>query len=91
MPAFSTAARIETVASRRLGASTVIVNLQTNDILELNETGSRIWELLPESGAVPHLASTLTAEFDIEQVEAEREVTRLLEQLASQGVVRLEP
>ena len=76
------------ILGRRLGLSTVLVNLTTNDIVELNETGSRIWELAKNS-SVHEIVSRMAQEFDIDPGEADRAVIVFLTQLESQGFLRL--
>ena len=51
------------VISRRIDAGTVLINLRTNKIYELNATGSRIWELLKDGRTVAEMQAAL------EQVE----------------------
>ena len=76
------------ILGRRLGPSTVLVNLTTNDIVELNETGSRIWELAQNS-AVHEIGPRIAQEFDIDPGGADRAVIAFLTQLESQGLLRL--
>ena len=71
--------------SRRVGDGTVLVNLATNAIFELNETGGRIWALLTEG--CPALADTISAEFGIDRSVAAEAVDRLLQQLQAAGLV----
>lgn len=80
----------EHIVARRLGASTIVVNLITNDILELNETGSRIWELIAEACAARQISERIAAEYQIEPSDADRVVSGYLEQLATRGILRLE-
>jgi hypothetical protein len=76
------------IVGRRLGQSMVLVNLGTNDILELNETGSRIWELAQET-PVHEIGDRLALEFEIDPREADRAVVAFLSQLESQGILQL--
>ena len=73
--------------SRRLGDRTVLVNLQTNRIYELNRTASRLWELL-ESGADRETAErALVEEFRVDDATVRAETDRLLARLANAGIV----
>jgi hypothetical protein len=75
------------VVSRRLGDRTVLVNLRTNRIYELNRTASRLWELL-ESGADRETAErVLLEEFQVDEATVRAETERLLARLASAGIV----
>jgi Coenzyme PQQ synthesis protein D (PqqD) len=75
------------VVSRRLGDRTVVVNLRTNRIYELNRTASRLWELL-ESGTDRESAErALVEEFRADEATVRAEVDRLLVRLADVGIV----
>jgi hypothetical protein len=65
----------------------VLVNLGTNDIVELNETGSRIWELAQQT-PIDEIGSRLAEEFEIDPAEADRAVLAFLSQLESQGILQ---
>lgn len=81
-----TAKRREGVVARRLGPSCVLVNLATNDIFELNETGGRIWELLEQNASVQDITERLVDEFDVDYDDCLRETAELLMQLQAQGL-----
>ena len=83
--------RAQSVVGRSLGASSVLVNLTTNEIFELNETGGRIWDLLATPRSARELAEQLNQEFEIEATAAEAAVVTLLGQLEAQGLVRYVP
>ncbi|MEQ1870668.1 MAG: PqqD family protein [Vicinamibacterales bacterium] len=79
--------RLSHVSSRRLRDTGVLVDLKTNHIFELNDPAMRVWELLAEASTVQTIAAQLVAEFAVDVATAERETTRIIEQLTSQGVV----
>jgi len=74
------------VVSRQLDDRTVVVNLRTNRIYELNRTASRLWELL-ESGADRQEAERrMLAEFDVNPDELRAEIDRALEHFDAEGL-----
>ena len=75
------------VVSRRLDEQTVLVNLRTNRIFELNRTGARMWELLEEAPSEPQIVTQLLAEFDVSQDQLEREIRALLDELLEEGLI----
>lgn len=75
------------VVYRHLGDGAVLVHLPSNRILELNETGARIWELLVASHPVSEIPATLASEFDVDAAEAATAVTALVADLRAQGLV----
>jgi hypothetical protein len=66
------------VVAQQLGAGTVLINLQTNQIYELNRTARRIWELIVAGLDRAAISERVTEEFDVTSEEADREVERLL-------------
>lgn len=75
------------VVSRRLDEQTVLVNLRTNRIFELNRTGARFWELLGDESSESQIVEQLLSEFDVPQAQLEREVAALIESLLEEGLI----
>ena len=78
------------VVSRRLDEQTVLVNLRTNKIFELNSTGARMWELLEGRPSESQIVAQLLAEFDVSQGQLEGEVRALLDSLLEEGLISSE-
>jgi len=78
------------VIVRRMGGSAVLVNLSTNRIYELNETGTRIWELLERGHSSDEINDQLCAEFTVAPTEARGAYDKLIAELRDQGLVRPE-
>ena len=77
------------VIAKRVGEVTVLVHIPTNRILELNETGSRVWAMISERLDVNRMVRCLVDEFDVEEARAADEVKELLGQLKSEGLIAL--
>jgi hypothetical protein len=75
------------VLAKRLDNVTVLVDVPTSRIFELNETGSRIWELLGEGLEPDSIMRRLVNEFEVEHAEAEEEVNKLLVRLRAEGLL----
>ena len=75
------------VIAKRLDKATVLVDVPSGRIFELNETGTRIWELLGEGLDADSIKHHLVDEFEVEHSQAEDEVRRLLEQLRTEGLL----
>ena len=73
--------------SSRLGAETVILETERGTYFELDEVGSRIWELLQNPRAVDEIAAAVGAEFDVDEDRCREDVERLLAELHSRGLV----
>jgi hypothetical protein len=65
--------------------ASVLVDLGTNRIFELNETGTRIWELLCEGLDAEGIVHQLIEEFDVDEPRAVDEVRGLIRQLRDRG------
>ena len=75
------------VIAKRLDQATVLVEISTSRIFELNETGTRIWDLLGQGLNVEQIVQHLVSEFEVENTQAAEEVRTLLSQLRDQGLV----
>jgi hypothetical protein len=75
------------VIAKRLDQTTVLVDISTSRIFELNETGTRIWELLGQGLNVEQIVQHLVSEFEVEDSQAAEELKTLLFQLRDQGLV----
>ena len=75
------------VIAKRLDKATVLVDVPTSRIFELNETGTRIWELLGEGLDADSIKRHLVDEFEVEHAQAEDEVKKLLALLRAEGLL----
>jgi hypothetical protein len=75
------------VVVERLGSVMVLINTQTNRIYELSPTGARAWELLSSGSRQDDLRARMLAEFDVDEIRLTDELDRLLESLASEGLI----
>ncbi len=75
------------VIAKRLEGGTVLVDMATSCIFELNETASRVWELLPQCEDVDSVVDYLVEEFEVDQEQATQEVNGLLARLLSEGLI----
>ena len=64
-----------------LSDGAVLLNLQTKRYFSLNETGTRIWELVQESVDEEEIAALLIKEYVVREAVARAEVRRILEEL----------
>lgn len=64
-----------------LSDGAVLLNLQTKRYFSLNETGTRIWEMVQETADEESIVTTLLEEYDVEEPMARTEVRRILDEL----------
>jgi hypothetical protein len=75
------------VAFRRLGEGGVLVDLRTDRLFELNDTGATVWEGLAAGLRFDDIVATLTTAFDVTPAIAEREARALIESLTAAGLL----
>lgn len=64
-----------------LSDGAVLLNLQTKRYFSLNETGTRIWEMVQQTADEESIIATLLNEYDVEEPMARSEVRRILDEL----------
>jgi hypothetical protein len=64
-----------------LSDGAVLLNLQTKRYFSLNETGTRIWEMVQQTADEEAIVATLLREYEVEEPMARAEVRRILEEL----------
>jgi hypothetical protein len=64
-----------------LSDGAVLLNLQTKRYFSLNETGTRIWEMVQQTAEEEAIVATLLSEYDVNEPLARSEVRRILDEL----------
>lgn len=72
-----------------LSDGAVLLNLQTKRYFSLNETGTRIWEMVQETADEESIVTTLLEEYDVEEPMARTEVRRILDELLDAQLIVL--
>ena len=73
---------------RKVDGEAVIVDQTNAELIVLNATGCRVWELLEQGLSVADIASCLHQEFEVEQELALADVNRCLDSLKDLGLVQ---
>ena len=81
--------RDKETASRILAGEAIVLTPMDSKVHSLNETGSRIWELLEDEPTVGEVVAQVHSEFKVSEEQAEADVISFLEQLAGSGMVTL--
>ncbi|HWB17273.1 MAG TPA: PqqD family protein [Vicinamibacterales bacterium] len=76
------------IVVRRVGDGGVLVDLRTNAIFELNDTGMRVWELIVEGLGLDEMAARLTEEFDVTAGDGLAACRELVDALRAEGLLR---
>lgn len=78
------------VMFQEVGGEAVLLDLSSENYLGLNETGTRIWQLLQRSGDLRRVLENMLAEYDVDARQMERDLVDLVGQLADAGLVIVE-
>jgi hypothetical protein len=79
------------VVFRNLEGEAVLLNLQSGVYFGLNETGTRIWNILSENGSLEQAYSRIVGEYDVEPELAKTDLLKLTGQLFEKGLVTVLP
>jgi hypothetical protein len=79
------------VLVRFLDRESVLLNLETEQYFGLDETGTRMWQLLTASPDIDAAYQELLAEYDVEPDFLRDNLTELLGRLVENGLLRLLP
>jgi hypothetical protein len=79
------------VLVRFLDRESVLLNLETEQYFGLDETGTRMWQLVTASPSIDAAYEELLAEFDVEPELLRSNLTELLGQLVENGLLQVLP
>ena len=77
------------VMEKRLEGTTVILSVRTGFYYTLNGTGGRMWQLLREGLSQADVAETVAREHGETQERVEADLSKLVRDLESEGLLRL--
>ena len=77
------------VLVRQLGEETVILDLASGTYFGLDETGTRIWQLLQQGITLREVCDTMLGEFEVAPQDVERDVLDLARELRDRGLIRI--
>ena len=75
------------VTAERVDGGDILVHLETNEIFELNATGSRIFELLRSGKSRSEIGQALVTEFEVDGVTAERKLDEFVAELRRRKIL----
>ena len=70
-----------------LDNQSVLINVRTNEIYELNQTGARFWELFSAGHDRARIRQLMLQEFAVDEIVLDREIEALLASLKSEGLI----
>ena len=78
------------VHSQEVGGETVLLDLNSESYFGLDEVGTRIWQLLQESGDMESIFETILGEYDVEAEQLSKDLDELVQKLVEAGLVERE-
>lgn len=66
----------------------VLIHISTGRFFALKDTGLQIWNLLDSHANLREIAATLSAEYDVDGEQCEKEVRGFADQLVEAGFAR---
>lgn len=78
------------VIDRVVDGGTLLIHLPSGEYFSLDRVGTDVWRNIDGSKTVGDLAQLVFDEYDVEQDQAVADVLRLVEQLASEGLLVLQ-
>lgn len=75
------------VIDRAVDDGALLINLHNGDYFSLNGPGARVWEHINGSRTVGDLVELVLAEYDADAEEVVADVLKLVNELASEGLV----
>lgn len=79
----------EAVVFEKVSEETVLLNLDTGFYFGLNPVGSRFWELLVATKNPTSVLATLREEYEVEGEVLERDLAKLIHDLAEKKLIEL--
>ena len=67
----------------------VIVDPKDRLMHQLNDVGSRVWELLINKQTVSAIINTVTDEYEVDQSNAEDDIIKLLDQMSELKLIKV--
>ena len=86
-PKITRIGRAENVISQKIGEETALMNPHPWRVHVLNDTASRIWELLSVPRTVDELKEIICGEFDVSSEDAGEAIAKHLAELEDKGLL----
>ncbi len=78
------------VVFRIIGNEAVIQNVATRVCFNLDEVGTRMWQLIWDYRSTEDVIAALLNEYNVEEKQLRRDLDRFIQQLIAKGLVKTE-
>src|SRR5687767_4204068 len=82
-------AQADAVLARQIEDETIILEFDRAEYFGLNDTGSRIWQLLQQPAPLRSVSAQLAADFSIPASRADADVLDLVQDLVAHGLAKV--
>ena len=76
--------------SQEVSGETDLIDLESENYFGLDEIGTRIWQLIKDTGDLQAIYDTLLAEYEVEEARLQNDLEALLSEISALGLVTLE-
>lgn len=73
--------RTEDISARTIGGETIVLDLPSSQYFAITGIGSRVFQLLAEDRTLDDLVSAITAEYEVDEPTARRDVESFVDRL----------
>lgn len=73
--------RTTDLSARTIGGETIVLDLPSSQYFAITGIGSRVFQLLAEEQTLDELVTAITAEYDVDESTARRDVTTFVDRL----------
>jgi hypothetical protein len=78
---FTMRLRTEDISARTIGGETIVLDLPSSQYFAITGIGSRVFQLLAEDRTLDDLVSAITAEYEVDEPTARRDVESFVDRL----------
>ena len=75
---------------RDVQGETVLLHLDSGEYFGLDETATRIWQLIVEKGDLREVEAAMVLEFDVERSVVSHDLTRVIDELVAKRLIEIE-
>ena len=79
----------ENVVWREFGGEVVILDLESQHYFGLTGSGNDMWQLIAEHGSSDEVIERLVAKYDVDPTDLRADFEKLVNELATKGMVRI--
>lgn len=78
------------VISQEVSGETVLLDLESECYFGLDAVGTRIWQLIRDSGDLRTIYTTLLEEYEVEELQLQGDLEALLTDACARGLITLQ-